>query len=187
MRNNLWDIFSLKNSSYEVYTPVHVQTAEHFRSRGYKCPTDTLNCPFQWTYATDLSYFGYLHQNPEKLKHFETFLSGNGGTRKYWIEWFPVESEILSNGAENDTPLVVDVGGNKGHDLERLLARFPQANGRLVLQDLQNTINNIQDLSPGIQPIPHDFFTPQPVKGERSKIRLHFAAGNSQLRVSFFG
>lgn len=164
-----------------------MQTAEHFRSRGYKCPTDTLNCPFQWTYATDLSYFGYLHQNPEKLKHFETFLSGNGGTRKYWIEWFPVESEILSGGAENDTPLVVDVGGNKGHDLERLLARFPQANGRLVLQDLQNTINNIQDLSPGIQPIPHDFFTPQPVKGERSKIRLHFAAGNSQLPVSFFG
>lgn len=178
---------SLKNSSYEVYTPVHVQTAEHFRSRGYKCPTDTLNCPFQWTYATELSYFGYLHQNPEKLKHFETFLSANGGTRKYWIEWFPVESEILSGGAENDTPLVVDVGGNKGHDLERLLARFPQANGRLVLQDLQTTINNIQDLSPGIQAIPHDFFTPQPVKGEKSKIRLHFAAGNSQLRVLFFG
>lgn len=153
-----------------------MQTAEHFRSRGYKCPTDTLDCPFQWTYNTDLSYFGYLHQNPEKLKHFETFLSANGGTRKYWIEWFPVESEILSaiqgvGSVENEAnaPLVVDVGGNKGHDLERFLARFPQAKGRLVLQDLQSTIDNIQDLSPGIQAMPHDFFTPQPVKGEKRK------------------
>ncbi len=165
-------IISLKNTSYELYTPIHVQTAEQFRSRGYKCPTDTLDCPFQWTYDTDLSYFGYLHQNPEKLKHFETFLSANGGTRKYWIEWFPVESEILSaihGSAENDAPLVVDVGGNKGHDLERFLARFPQAKGRLVLQDLQSTIDNIQDLSQGIQAMPHDFFTPQPVKGEKRK------------------
>ena len=145
-----------------------MQTAEHFRLRGYKCPTDTLNCPFQWTYDTDLSYFGYLHQNPEKLKHFEVFLSTNGQTRTFWIEWFPVESEILSAvpGAENDT-LVVDVGGNKGHDLELFMARFPQTKGRLVLQDLQNTINNIQNLSPGIQAMPHDLFAPQPVKGEK--------------------
>lgn len=154
-----------------------MQSAEQFRTRGYKCPTDTLDCPFQWTYDTDLSYFGYLHQNPEKLKDFETFLSANGGTRKYWIEWFPIESEILSDihhgSAEKNEnedgappPLVVDVGGNKGHDLERFLARFPQAKGRLVLQDLQSTIDNIQDLSPGIQAMPHDFFDPQPVKGE---------------------
>ena len=103
-------------------------------------------------------------------------MSANGGTRKYWIEWFPVESEILSaihhgSAEKNDEapPLVVDVGGNKGHDLERFLARFPQAKGRLVLQDLQSTIDNIQDLSPGIQAMPHDFFAPQPVKGEKKK------------------
>ncbi len=142
--------------------------AEHFRVHGYKCPTNTLNCPFQWSYGTDLSYFDYLQQHPEKLRDFEIFLSGNGGTRKHWFEWFPIESEILSAspGAENDT-LIVDVGGNKGHDLERLLHQFPQSKGRLVLQDLPSTISSIQELNPGIRAVPHDFFSPQPVKGEK--------------------
>lgn len=140
---------------------------EYFRVHGYKCPTDSLNCAFQWTFATNLSYFEHMHQNPERLRDFNTFMSGIRSTRKHWIEWFPVETEIgvASTGVENDT-LVVDVGGGKGHDLERFLERFPQTKGRLVLQDLPRTISSIQELSPGIHAMPHDFFTPQPVKGE---------------------
>lgn len=96
-------------------------------------------------------------------------MSGIRSTRRHWIEWFPVETEIgvASTGVENDT-LVVDVGGGKGHDLERFLERFPQTKGRLVLQDLPRTIGSIQELSPGIYFMAHDFFTPQPVKGEQN-------------------
>lgn len=96
-------------------------------------------------------------------------MAGNRGGRKHWIDWFPVESQILSAipSAENDT-LLVDVGGGKGHDLERFLGKFPQTKGRLVLQDLPNTINSIQQLSPDIRRMSHDFFTPQPLKGGES-------------------
>lgn len=136
---------------------------EHFRVNGYKCPTDSLNCPFQWTFATDLSFFRHMDQNPERQRDFNTFMSGNRGNRKHWSDWFPVESEIIS-ADENDT-LLVDVGGGKGHDLAKLLNKYPQMKGRLVLQDLPETISCIQLLSPGIHRMPHDFFTPQPVKG----------------------
>lgn len=156
---------------------------EHFREHGYQCPTDSLNCPFQWAFATDLSFFEHMRQNPERLRDFDKFMAGNRGARKHWIDWFPVESLILSAtpGAENDT-LLVDVGGGKGHDLERFLRKFPQTKGRLVLQDLPSTINSIQQLSPGIRPMPHDFFTAQPVKGKRSP-----ADGRSKLNLLTFG
>lgn len=96
---------------------------EHFRVNGYKCPTDSLNCPFQWTFATDLSFFRHMNQNPERQRDFNTFMSGIRGNRKHWTDWFPVESEIIS-ADENDT-LLVDVGGGKGHDLAKLLNKYP--------------------------------------------------------------
>ncbi len=68
-----------------------------------------------------------------------------------------------SSGA-NDI-LLVDVGGGNGHDLIRFLTKYPSAWGRLVLQDLPNPIQNLEGLSPGIQAMAHDFFTPQAIKG----------------------
>lgn len=136
--------------------------------KGYKTPTDSLNCPFQLTFATKLPFFEYLCQNPGTLKDFNSSMARNRGSRKHWVDWFPVESQILSaiSSAENDT-LLVDVGGGKGHDLERLLSKYPETKGWLVLQDLPDAINSIEQLSPDIHPMSHNFFTPRPVRGKK--------------------
>ena len=93
-------------------------------------------------------------------------MSGNRVNRKHWIDWFPIEAELLS-GSQNttDSTLLVDVGGSKGHDLERFLDRYPESRGRLVLQDLPGVVEKVEGLSEGIQVMAHDFFTPQPIKG----------------------
>ncbi|MCJ1343168.1 hypothetical protein MMC31_001360 [Peltigera leucophlebia] len=171
---------------YDQFIPVQVKMLDYFRVHGYKSPIDNLNCPFQLTLATHLPFYEHLRQSPEKFKDFNTFMEGNRGGRKHWIDWFPVESHILSAipSAENDT-LLVDVGGGKGHDLERFLSKYPQTKGRLVLQDLPSTINSIQQLSPDIRPMSHDFFTPQPVKGARVYY-THFVLHNwpdAQCRI----
>ena len=135
---------------------------------GYKCPTDAQNGPFQWTFDTKLSYFDYLHQRPQRMQRFNTFMSGIRGTRKHWTDWFPIESEIIRGAsAFTEDIWIVDLGGGNGHDLEGLLVKFPKTSGRLVLQDLPGTITNIKRLDPGIRAMPHDLFTPQPVIGAR--------------------
>ena len=99
------------------------------------------------------------------MKAFNNFMKEIRSTRKFWADWFPVEKELItgfSGGAEN--VLLVDVGGGNGHDLESFLSLFPRAKGHLVLQDLPGTISNL-DEKEGIRAMAHDFFTPQPIKG----------------------
>ncbi|KAA6411723.1 MAG: hypothetical protein FRX48_05004 [Lasallia pustulata] len=147
---------------------IQIELHDYFRGHGYACPTDNSNCAFQWTFKTEAGYFEYVHSNPEKLSAFNTFMSGNRSTRKHWIDWFPVESEVLSgfSGGVDDV-LIVDVGGGKGHDLERFLEKHPQANGHLVLQDLPKTISSIGESKEGIRIMSHNFFSAQPLKGAR--------------------
>ena len=104
--------------SHNISAQVQMKMHEYFRPNEYVCPTDSSNCAFQWTFDTKLPYFEGLHSNPETKNDFNTFMSENRVDRKHWIDWSPVEAEILSgtSGTPHDT-LVVDVGGGEGHDL----------------------------------------------------------------------
>lgn len=85
------------------------------------------------------------------------------GARKYWVDWFPAQENLLE-GARDSTALIVDVGGGKGHDLQAFHQKYPQR-GRLILQDLPQVIDNIKNLDPAIERFTYDFFTDQPVQG----------------------
>ncbi|KAF9884205.1 hypothetical protein FE257_002196 [Aspergillus nanangensis] len=61
---------------------------------------------------------------------------------------------------------LVDIGGNKGHDLERFQARYPDAPGQLVLQDLPSVLPSAID--DGIKQMAYSFWDPQPVRGARA-------------------
>ena len=139
---------------------------KYFRKFGYKYPTDNLRGPFQWVLDTNLLYFEWIHESPEMMDDFNTLMKGMRSTRKHWVEWFAVEKELFDgfSGGKDDV-LMVDLGGGKGHDLERFLSEFPKSKGHLVLQDLPATISEIKELSDGINATVHNFFTPQPIKG----------------------
>lgn len=84
-----------------------------------------------------------------------------------WFEIFPVE-EALATSLKTDPKdvLIVDIGGSHGHDLIRLKENHPNLAGRFVLQDLPETVNSIPSPFPEIEPMIHDFFTPQPIIGK---------------------
>ncbi len=64
-------------------------------------------------------------------------------------------------------PLVVDVGGSKGHNIEKFLQKHPDVpKESLILQDLPEVLEKVT-IHPGITACPYDFFTPEPVKGAR--------------------
>lgn len=76
-------------------------------------------------------------------------------------------SERILSGAREDRPLVVDIGGSKGHDLEKFRVLHDDIpEGSLVLQDLPDILKDVS-LNKTISIQSYNFFTPQPVKGAR--------------------
>ncbi|KAN0102242.1 S-adenosyl-L-methionine-dependent methyltransferase [Hyaloscypha variabilis] len=154
--------------SYDMPARVQVVMHNYFRERGYKSPVDPVDGPMQWTLNTKLAYFEYVLQDPELFKAFTQLMTRWRGLSKHWTEWYPVQANILDGASTNAEEIImVDMGGDRGHDLEIFLKRFPSTQGRLVLQDLPMTIATVPHLAPAIKPTVHDFFTPQPVKGAR--------------------
>lgn len=101
-------------------------------------------------------------------------MEGQRGGRKAWYDNFPPEN-LAAKGANTDVAsvLMVDVGGGRGHELKDFRKRYPGMAGRLVLEDLPETINDIARLDESIERIEYDFFTPQPVKGETAPSNDH--------------
>lgn len=56
---------------------------------------------------------------------------------------------------------IVDIAGGHGHELKSFMHRFPDLQGRFVLQDLPGVSNP----EPAIETIGHNFFDAQPVHG----------------------
>lgn len=85
--------------------------------------------------------------------------------REERFDYYPVEQRLR---AVADTPLLVDVGGGRGHDLVSFQARYPQLPGKLVLQERPVVIDANKDLPSNIEAMRYDFFAPQPVKGAKA-------------------
>ncbi|KAL9079103.1 MAG: hypothetical protein Q9157_001987 [Trypethelium eluteriae] len=125
--------------------------------------------PFQDCNRTNDLMFPYLIKDPPMMSNFNAFMAGQLETRPPWYATFSVQDMILA-GAKTDDPsavLLVDVGGGEGHDLASFHEAFPNAPGKLILQDTAPVIDNIKHLDAAITRQKHDFFTPQPVWGAR--------------------
>jgi hypothetical protein len=154
--------------SFNHAAKVELSMPQYFKDKGYKCPGDIADGPFQYAFNTKLSFFEFLNQDASKLKTFNTFMTGNRSTRRHWVEWFPVSHRLLEGWErknENDI-LLVDMGGGSGHDLEHFLKAFPSTAGHLVLQDLPSTIESLNGFHGTFKSMAHDLFKPQPIKGK---------------------
>ncbi|KAK7753398.1 hypothetical protein SLS62_004688 [Diatrype stigma] len=79
-------------------------------------------------------------------------------------------SDPLSNGFDPGISEVINVhvGGGMGHGLLELKEKHPGLAGKLVLQDLPEVISTVTGIEGAFEFMPHDFFTPQPVKDLKS-------------------
>jgi hypothetical protein len=126
--------------------------------------------PFQDCHNTEDGMFPTLMKNPEMMSNFNNFMSGSIAMRPNWFNTFDAQSIVL-DGAKKDDPeavLLVDIAGGEGHDVAAFQKAFPDAPGKLVLQDLPPVIDNIKALDNKIVRQKIDFFQEQPVKGARA-------------------
>ena len=136
-------------------------------------PNSATDGPYQSAYSTKLNFFQYLQANPPWGVQFNHHMGGYRQGRPSWMDpdFYPVQERLIQ-GADTvlDSPFLVDIGGNVGHDIAEFLAKHPDAPGRLVLQDLPVIIGQIKEgaLDPRIERVEYDFHTEQPIKGARA-------------------
>ena len=108
-----------------------------------------------------------MAEHPKNAEQFNNYMGGYRQGKCSWCDegFYPVTERIGQN-LDPQTPLLVDVGGGLGHDLLELRAKHPQLSCRLVLQEQPEVIKQIGTSAEGIELAVHDFFAPQPVKGE---------------------
>jgi hypothetical protein len=116
--------------------------------------------------------FPWFSDHPDKLKYFNDYMALRRGPEKSWISVYPVEEEVKrwSSDRTTDAPLYVNIGGSIGHQCKQFKEKYPNLEGRVVLQDLEHSVNNAMQ-TPGVENIIHNFFDPQPLKGQFSPFR----------------
>ncbi|UNI18979.1 hypothetical protein JDV02_005205 [Purpureocillium takamizusanense] len=154
------------------HNPMYLNLPNFLKERGYQNPTDPNDGNWQhWKGATN-DFFKDLSINHELARGFHDTmecLSRYGALP--WPDIYPTETIIAA--AKPGRVLIVDIGGSKGHDLEKFRMRHPDTpTGSLVLQDLPDVVQAAK-VDKAIVVQAHDFFMPEPVKGARAYFLHH--------------
>lgn len=142
------------------------------KETGFLNPRDNTNGVIQHILGPKASFFEYVVADPVRNKEFADVMECHSKwNMTAWTDLFPTDN-LLKN-AKPDRPLVVDIGGSKGHDLEKFRRKHPKIpDGCLVLEELPGVLRDVPKVSKSILKLPYDFFTPQPVRGARAYL-LH--------------
>jgi hypothetical protein len=143
---------------HAVTTPAFQALPDFLKETGYKNQAPTT--PFQKGLDTDMALFPWLKQHPDVLKDFQSLMGvpkeGN------CFDVLPLDPSSYSS----EGKVLVDIGGNTGQQAAKVLAKYPELAGRVVVQDREETINSAPAVK-GVQLMAHDFLSPQPVKGAK--------------------
>ena len=122
--------------------------------------------PFQ--YGHEMPIWELFEKVPAQRKYFDDYMAVRRVGLVTWHESFPMAAH-LGPGAKTDPDavLLVDVGGNWGHEIRSFHTAHPDVPGRLILQDLPIILDKVEHEDPprGIEVMNYDFYTLQPVKG----------------------
>ncbi|KAI1126472.1 S-adenosyl-L-methionine-dependent methyltransferase [Nemania abortiva] len=158
------------------------------KDTGYQNPIDPRHGMFQAANDTDLPIFEWLTvpKNKDLWDNANTFFEGDRGSRPSWLTWFPAKDKFFPGGHQQDTPLLVDVAGGRGHDLMEFLAKYPDEPGPFVLQDQKPVLESAPPLSSKIEKQEFDLFEDPPVRGARiyfMKFVLHDYADEQCIQI----
>lgn len=151
---------------------VLVQTAfsgtKFLEETGWKNPSEPKDGFLQYANQTKKHLFEFMASQPALFADFNMFMGAANGAQVSWTESYDVKHRLLDGySSEKSKTLLVDIGGGQGHDVQDFKKRYGgHCDGELVLQDLPGVIEGIEQIDAGITKMGHDFFEPQPVKGE---------------------
>jgi hypothetical protein len=141
---------------------------QFLRENKYAKMTDTAHIPWHQGHGTSDPIFRWISERPEVLRNFMGWMAGQRDGLPNFTSVVDFEAEFAKD-ADDSTAVFVDVGGSMGHQCVALRRAYPDLVGRVVLQDLPETIAKAATCPlpgfEGIEMLAHDFFTPQPLRG----------------------
>ena len=162
----------LGSAGFRFWTDMSMPTAaklpDSLRGNSYSNPRDNKTTAFAQAFGAE--FWTWLKQNPEHAKEFNGFMASRRQGRPGWFDIYPVEQE-LSMTVEDGAVVLVDVGGNQGHDLVNLKKKYPNLRGNFILQDLPEVVAKATFNDEDITAMGYNFFEPQPVK----RTHAHFS------------
>lgn len=134
------------------------------RERGYKAPTRDSGTPFKWANGEEL--WTFLGRHPARalnmVKGMKSLDTGSLSPNAY-----PFGEELgklAIQDAGDDVVAIVDIAGGQGHIMEHVRRQNPTIRGRVVVQDLPSTFEAVPVPPAGVEFMPYDMFTPQPIR-----------------------
>ncbi|PQE30204.1 O-methyltransferase protein [Rutstroemia sp. NJR-2017a WRK4] len=155
------DHVSFNNFLLHDIVPTILAMPRTMAERGYKAPTKDSGTPFKWLHGEELWTWMGSHPDhvPDMIAGMRSHNAGNLSGDAY-----PFGKELAQLDIKDDEVAIVDIAGGQGHTMAELRQRYPEVKGRLIVQDLLSTFQAVSGPPPGVEFMPHDMFTPQPVK-----------------------
>ena len=141
---------------------------EYLSKTNYVSPTQPTDGIFQYTKGWKGDLFQYYDTHPEESRSFDHIMGGVMAHQASWLDVFPHDTFLES---DPNLPLLVDVGGNVGHDIEKFRQAHPETASRLYLEDRPEVVRRSKCLDP-VNKMGYDFFTPQSIKGKTKRVKV---------------
>ncbi|KAI1880528.1 hypothetical protein JX265_000768 [Neoarthrinium moseri] len=129
--------------------------------RGYKSPTSDSGTPFKWANGEEL--WTFLGSHPQRAQNMVMGMKSLN-TGSLAGDAYPFGEELAKLDIKADEVAIVDIAGGQGHIMDEVHKLNPQLKGRIIVQDLPSTFEAVPGPPKGVEFMPYDMFTPQPVK-----------------------
>lgn len=157
-----------------LLVPVFVDGVTHFHDNClpgftalHRALTSRQNA-FKLGQHSDEDFYTWMQTRPVQQGAFHRFMDAQFASLPTWLDVVPFASEMMGAEApQNEDVVFVDVGGGNGSQLAALKEKFPELKGRMILQDRPDVLSKALQVE-GMEKMPYDFETEQPVKGEWS-------------------
>jgi hypothetical protein len=147
--------------------------AEFFKEKGWKYEVSEFDNPYtQAHHIKGTSLWSHISQFPDRLANLNQAMLAATSSTIWTVGIFPFEAELSRLHTDDDTVLLVDIGGGMGQAVRQIKEMCPNIKGRMILQDRPQVTSVITGEMPGIEVMAYDFFTPQPIKGTLSILIL---------------
>ncbi|KAK1966029.1 O-methyltransferase [Colletotrichum sublineola] len=170
--------FQVAAQFYEDYfMPMCHHMPAFFAETGYENPTDNRRTIFDSAFGVHGGLFKYLEEHPGQGEVFNVSQRISTSEQARWTAIYP-SSALMPRGEEEgddaQLPLLVDVGGSIGQDVQCFLERHPGTASRVYLEDIPSVLaDENSTLAQGVNRVAYNFFTPQPIKDARAYYMHH--------------